>query len=667
MNNGRIFIDFETQSEADLQQVGAWVYSQHPSTDIIVMCWKIRYKEFMGETDTLVGTWHPGDPFPEEVDLAIRAHYELEAHNYSFELGIWENIGRPRYGFPLVFPKQWRDTMAVAHYYALPGKLESLCRALGMPGKDPRGGRLISKYCKLHLKTAVREIPPEVLLEFDEYCMGDVLAEERVSDFLGDLPERELPAFYLDQTVNLRGLLLDAEGIEAATAIVDQRSEELTEAFRAITGLNPSQGIKLKQWFIDNGLAVDNLQASYLEDLADSGNIPAGLLREAVRIRLAINKASTKKLDAMSRHRGPDGRARWQARYHGAQTGRDTGSGFQPLNLNRGFEDVEPDQLVRDIHTRSPAFLDALYGDAMEAVGKASRHWITPAPGHRILAGDFVSIEAVVLACLAGEEWKVEAFRSGAKIYEMMADEIYNLPPGTVTKKTHPTERQDGKTGELAFGYQGSLGAWLKFDSSGRHSDERILEINRIWRGKHPAIVAFWAGLEQAALQAMDGSAAGYRDIGFEVQDEWLSMILPNGKRIWYFDPEIKWKMPRWHSPETKEDCRSGACRCQSKPTLTYMAQKEGQWRRVDTYGGKLAENATQATAREYMNPSALAAEKAGYPVILKVYDEVVTEPAIGFGSVEEFCDILRNAPGREWAAGWPIGVDAWEGGRYKK
>lgn len=83
-------------------------------------------------------------------------------------------------------------------------------------------------------------------------------------------------------------------------------------------------------------------------------------------------------------------------------------------------------------------------------------------------------------------------------------------------------------------------------------------------------------------------------------------------------------------------------------------------------------ENATQAVSREYLMPSVHAVKKAGYPVILKVYDEVVSEAPIGFGSKAEFIDILKNAPGRDWARTddgqpWPIGVDAFESQRYKK
>lgn len=592
-----ITLDKETKSYADLPKVGAWAYSEDLTTDVICSCW--------GIDDQPIQEWWPeqyhkhGEPQgdTDELFYAIRHGELIEAHNVAFERSIWQNIMGPHYGWPLPKPEQWRDTMAVACYYALPAKLEKLAHVLGFQGKDPEGGRLITKYSKLYLKTAKKDIPKNDFLKFVEYCKQDVRIEQSVSDFLGDLPKRELEAFLADQRMNMRGLYLDIEGIEAATRVMDQRSEQLRREFRKITGLNPTQRDKVMGWFEDNGLKLDNMQADYLEDLLENppmegspvGDLGQGELRRAIEIRLAINKASTKKLDAMSRQRGKDKRARFQVRYHGALTGRPTGSGFQPLNLNRGYEDVEPEQLVRDIMYEDARWLDSIYGSATDAIAKASRHWIMAEPGNRILAGDFVSIEAVILACLAGEEWKIEAFKQGVKIYEHMADKIYNFDPGTVTKETHPQERQDGKTGELAFGYQGALGAWLKFDNSGRHSDERIIEICKSWRKEHPSIVKFWYGLQDAAIEAvLSDKETSYRQIGFEVVDEWLTMILPNGKRLWYWKPEIRAARSRWCKPAEYKDCAEGLCDHEPVPQLSYMAQKEGQWKRVKTYGGKL-------------------------------------------------------------------------------
>lgn len=694
----RITFDFETRSEADLTQVGAWAYSEHPSTEVICAAWGID-RDPIQSWDMRQRHVTPG---LEALFKEISNGAGLEAHNVAFERSIWTNVCVKRMGWPLPPDDCWRDTMAVASYYALPAKLDSLARALGFQGKDSDGGRLITRYSKLHLKTARREIPDADIEAFVRYCRQDVRIEQSVSDYLGDLPERELPVFQLDQKINLRGLHLDLDGIENATAILEQRAGELTGEFLLLTGVNPTQNQKIIAWAADQGVVLENLQKDYLSDLLEEDNLGQGPVRRAIQIRLDINKASTKKLDAMARQRGADGRARFQVRYHGAATGRWTGTGFQPLNLNRGFgDDVAPEDLVRAISYRDPRWLDCLYGSAMDAVAKASRHWIQAQHGRKIVAGDFVSIEAVLLACLAGEDWKVQAFAEKKPVYEIMGCKIHGMPEalaielGKKFKEAYPAERQDGKTGELAFGYQGALGAWLKFDDSGRHSDERIIEICKSWRAAHPMIVQFWRDLEDAAVKAVQNGPAFdrsgrcvhepvmVRQIGFQMVDEMLSMILPNGKRIWYFKPQLRMVMPRWHEPGPEigedglilrdasgepilNDCALGTCRCRPRPQVSYMAQKEGQWKRVTTYGGKLAENATQATSREVLVPAMLRAEAAGYPIILSVYDEIVAEPPLDFGSEKEFSAIMAKSPG-EWAAGWPIMVDGWEGDRYRK
>ena len=665
-----ITIDVETQSEADLIKVGAWAYSQHPSTDMICVCWK--------EDDRDMGEWWPGrnkdDRMPADLAEGLVHRQQLvEGHNISFEKSCWFNILQTRYGWWLPRPERWRDTMAVAAYMGMPLGLDKLVKALGYTGKDPEGSRLITKYSKLHLKTAQREIPDVDFFKFVDYCKDDVLLECSISDYLGDLPEDELEYFLLDQKINERGIYLDLHGIECASFIVDTRSADLRKEFNDLTGFNPTQDKVFKSWLKGNGFTFENLQKAHIQEELDN-DFPQGPSRSALELRLKINKASTKKLDAMARNVGTDGRARFQTRYHGAFTGRNTGAGFQPLNLSRGFDgdEVPPEQLVHNIRKRDAKWLDVLYGDAMDAVAKSTRHWIRSEAGCTIYAGDFVSVEAVLLSCLAGEEWKIEAFRNKVKIYELMADKIYNLPPGTVNKIDFPVERQDGKTGELAFGYQGALGAWLKFDSSGRHTDERILEICRAWRKEHPNIVEFWGALERAAKRAIKYkgticSAGPF--ISFQYVDDWLSMIAPDGKRIWYYKAYTRKNVrPHWHKPRENEDCLVGECDCGYTSKIMYMSYKEGHWKWVSTYGGKFSENATQMTSRQVLKPAVTRAENGGYPVILTVYDEVVSEVPDGFGSQEEFEELLLPQPGDiAYEYGWPISVDAWTGKVYKK
>lgn len=680
-----ITIDFETKSYADLQKVGAWAYSEDPTTDTICACWGIDNQP--------VQEWWPDKNADSEIpfDLYHAMYYagdEVEAHNVSFERSIWTNVLARKYGWPIPNDDAWRDLMAVACYYALPAKLDRLAYALKFEGKDPEGSRLISKYSKLYLKTAKLEIPQADFDKFVRYCVKDVQIEQSISDYLGDLPARELPIFRLNQEVNLRGLHLDLEGIKAAADVVDKYSAELANEFSALTNVNTTQREKARLWFRDNGLELDNMQNEYLEEVLKEDEavvVPIGT-RRALELYIESNRASTRKLTAMASQRGLDGQARFQTRYHGAATGRETASGFQVLNLARGYDDVDPDQLVRDVMYRDPQWLRLLYGNPLQAVSKATRHWIKSRPGKRIIAGDFVSIEAVVLACLAGEEWKVKAFADRHPIYEIMGAKIHGLDPALALdknfKRLYPAERFDGKTGELAFGYQGALKAWLNFDSSGRHTDERILDICRAWRNEHPMIKAMWYGLERAAIDCVQTRRfTSYREIGFELVDDWLSMLLPDDKRIWYFDPQLRSGMPPWHTPQFSDKnhynefgerdgtelnpCYLGTCDCKPRPYLTYMAQKIGQWKRVSTYGGKLTENATQATARQILFPAALRIKAAGYPIILTVYDEIVTEVDEGFGSAEDFKRIMMEVP--PFATNWPINASVWEGTRYKK
>ena len=683
-----IILDFETRSYADLGKVGAWNYSLDPTTEIIVMAYLIDADDY----SDAIRRWEPGDALdPDDLFHAIKAGLPVEAHNVSFEEAIWQNVMVARHGWPEIPGDNWRDTMASACYLALPAGLDKLSAALGGKGKDPEGSRLISRYSKLYNKSATKDITHEDMEKWRGYVTDDVAQEAGIGDYLGCLPERELAIFLLDRRVNRRGLYLDVDGIAAASAIVDQRSAELSARFREITGFNPTQGAKVQGWLAEQGFPLPNLQKDTIQDAlkddeaADAVEVEPGFyelepadeampdnVREALTLKLAVSKASTRKLDAMARNAGPDGRARNQTRYHGATTGRSTGMGIQPLNLVRGFEDVPPELLVQDIMRRDAEYLDLAYGDAMDAISKASRHWIQAGFGAKLMAADFVSVEAVILACLAGEQWKIDAFRNKEKIYERMGDKIYGFPTGTVTKRTHPLERQDGKIGELAFGYQGALGAWRGFDKSDRHSDERVIEICKAWRKEHPATVTLWAEYQRCMMHALahPGSIPEYRGVRFQKTDEWLTIRLLNGKRLWYFDPQFREQMPAWHKPKEKEDCKAGTCDCRPQMAVTYMSMKGGRWRRVSTYGGKITENVVQAHSREILESVKLnldATPEFKDTIILSVYDEIVAEVPEGRAgaTLDRFIELMGYK--EDWYADWPIGVDGWAGTYYRK
>ena len=216
-----ITLDVETKSYADLPKVGAWNYSLDPTTDVICLYYQIIYQ---GSFEPAIEGWWPGDLIPNELQIAIKSGLPIEAHNAAFEEAIWYNVLMPKYGFCDIHPDQWRDTMATACYLALPAGLDRLSVALGGTGKDPEGGRLITKYSKLSLKTAKPDIPPEDKKKWGIYCADDVAQEGGIGDFLGDLPPRELEIFQRNRRINRRGIYLDLDGIASASKIVDQRS-----------------------------------------------------------------------------------------------------------------------------------------------------------------------------------------------------------------------------------------------------------------------------------------------------------------------------------------------------------------------------------------------------------------------------------------------------------
>src|SRR5690606_2917922 len=89
------------------------------------------------------------------------------------------------------------------------------------------------------------------------------------------------------------------------------------------------------------------------------------------------------------------------------------------------------------------------------------------------------------------------------------------------------------------------------------------------------------------------------------------------------------------------------------------------KWGPVYGYGGLWTENVVQAIARDLAAGAMERLEEAGYRPILSVHDEVLSEPEIGHGSVEEYLDIMRDSP--DWANGLPVAAEGWEGNRYRK
>lgn len=300
--------------------------------------------------------------------------------------------------------------------------------------------------------------------------------------------------------------------------------------------------------------------------------------------------------------------------------------------------------------------IDLFYGPPMSVISDCLRGFIVASEGREFIGCDFSAIEARVLAWLAGEEKVLEVFRTHGKIYEAAAADIYSVPLESVTKD----QRQIGKVAELALGYGGGVRA---FQSMARNfgvkvTDAKADEIKVRWRAAHHGIVGYWSQIECAAINAVQqpgtqiSAGQGPCCITFKTAGSFLWCRLPSGRVLSYPYPKIEDVETPWG---------------QMKPALTYMGEDTytRKWSRLKTYGGSLAENVTQAVARDLLAEAMLRLEARGYPIVLHVHDEVLTETRIGFGSVEEVESVSCELP--PWARGLPMAAEGWKGIRYQK
>ncbi|HWU70795.1 MAG TPA: hypothetical protein VN017_05525, partial [Pseudoxanthomonas sp.] len=313
---------------------------------------------------------------------------------------------------------------------------------------------------------------------------------------------------------------------------------------------------------------------------------------------------------------------------------------------------------VEDViaHFDRPDYLRILHGDPMPLVSDCLRGMLVAAPGHGFVCCDYSNIEGRVLAWLACEEWKLQAFRdfdagTGADLYLLAYAKGFRC--GIDDAKPF---RQVGKVMELALGYGGGVGAFqtMARGYGVKVTDARADELKHAWRSAHEYVVKFWGDLERAAIRAVrEGGIHRAGPIAFRVSGSFLWCQLPSKRVLCYPYPQLQDKETPWGKVVQQ---------------LTYMSVNgvTRKWERCGTYGGSLAENVTQAVARDILVAGMRACEAAGYPVVMHVHDEVVAEvPLSAAKSVDEMATVMSNGP--HWAAGLPVSATGWSGRRYRK
>lgn len=649
----RIHIDIETYCDLDIKKVGAYKYVEHDSFELLLFAYAID------NHPVEVVDVASGDFIPKDV-LSILSNPNVI--KYAFNANF-ERIGLKKAGYDVPL-EQWGCTSVKSSYCGLPLGLERSSKAVGVPedkAKLRTGKALIRYFCMPCKPTKTngfrtRNLPhhdPVKWADFKDYNANDVEAERYIHEQLESytIPETERKLYLLDQQINDRGVLLDIPFAKTALQLYAEDKAASIKEMKALTGLeNPNSVTQLKKWLSKamqktiKSLAKDSIKP--LLEITDSGAV-----RRVLKLRQNISKTSIKKYDAMLRSACKDNRGRGFIQFYGAgRTGRWAGRIVQPQNLKRNY--IQPIAEVRvDIAKNNYSYAAMLY-DIPEVLSQLIRTGFIAGEGNTLAAADFSAIEARVVAWLAAEKWRLDVFNGDGKIYEASAAKMFSVPIESVTKGSDL--RYKGKIAELALGYGGAVGAMKTMGGEAMGlSEAEMKRIVKRWRASNRQIVDLWADCERCAMKAMQlGRKVKSKNklLIYDYDNMYLTILLPSGRKLFYREPSITTN--KW-----------GRAAIQYKGT----DQITGQWSNVQTYGGKLLENITQAIARDLLCEAMLALDDEGYKIVIHVHDEAVLEIPIK-GSPEEL-EVICEIMGRpiHWAKGLPLNADGYLTPFYKK
>lgn len=643
-------IDLETYSDVDLPNCGVYRYVEG---DFHILLFAYAFDD----EETKCVDMACGEQLPAEVVDAI--------HNENIIKSAWnaqfERICLSKYFGTQLSPDSWQCTMVWAASLSLPLKLATAAQALKTAQqKDAVGERLI-RYFSLPCKPTktnggrTRNLPehaPEDWKLFKSYCIQDVETERDIRRRLEKFPllPQEWDYYHMDQRINDRGILIDKELVQQAIICNMAMSEEMTKRAYALTGLeNPNSVSQLKGWLEERGIEVDSLGkknvASLITDL--DKHSADGEALDMMKLRLQMAKSSVKKYQAAERYICTDGRAHGLFQFSGAnRTQRWAGRGIQLQNLPQNH--ISTLNEARDL-VKLGCFdmIEVLYGNTPDILSQLIRTMLIPKPGCEFIVADFSAIEARVLAWLAGEQWRLDAFQRGEDIYCASASQMFGVP--VVKHGINGELRQKGKVAELACGYSGGSGALISMGAldMGLKEDE-LPEIISSWRDANPEIVKFWYAVEKAAIETVkDHNDRSVGRIGFRFSANTLWIVLPSGRRLAYIKPKL-------------QPNRFG------RMALTFEGLgANNKWVRGETYSGKLTENITQATARDLLAEAMHRMELAGLDIVGHVHDEVILEVPKRQYTVDDVCNIMNQNP--RWAGGLPLSSAGYTGNYYYK
>lgn len=623
---------------------------------------------------------------------------------------------------------KWRDTMVQAYAHSLPGSLDLLCDICGVDTDKKKlktGNDLIRLFCmprpaNQKLRRATRETHPKEWAEFIEYGKQDIISMREVHKKLPkwNYPNNtnELALWHLDLAINDRGVQVDTELAEGAILAIDKAQIELRRRTDEMTDGEVNSATQrdkmLAHLLAQYGVELPDMRKATVERRMNDPELPQGL-RDLLAVRLEASMTSTSKYQSLMRSVSSDRRLRGTLQFMGAhRTGRWAARNFQPQNLRR------PDTVLIQKEMRSLEYnknialqyneigaaaikngtADLIFSNVMGLTGNLVRGAIIAGSGKKLTIADLANIEGRGLAYLAGEDWKLKAFRDydtvistdtkgkpirkGPDLYKVAYARSFGVKLETVTDE----QRQLGKVQELALGYEGGVGAFVTMAITYKMDLDEIAKavgeadikpsircdalnfwdwavdekrtlglskevfiacdiLKRGWRAAHPETVSFWKDVKNNVINAITtpGTTFDCRKLKMRCDGAWLRIQLPSGRHLCYFSPKF-------------EDDQ-----------ISYMGvnQISRKFDRLKSYGGKFVENITQGFARDVLAYNMPAIDKAGFPLVLSIHDELLTERADGPDRHQELESLMTV--NLAWSKGLPLAAEGFDTYRYRK
>lgn len=652
-------VDLETFSSVNLGKCGVYKYAESDDFEILLFGYSVDGSEVQ------VVDLAQGETIPEVVlsaltdetvtKWAFNAQFERVClSRYLRDKGINVNPGQTGKSEGLFLnPCSWHCTMIWSATLGLPMSLESVGTVLGLDKQKLTSGKNLIKYfCLPCNPTKVNGgrtrnkyfHDKEKWEQFKSYNKRDVEVEMSIQEKLSRFPVPDFlwQEFYLDQTINDRGIEIDPLFVESAIKLDLEVKTHLVDELKHITGLeNPNSVLQMRSWLKEHGLEMESLGK---KEVAKELKTVSKELAEVLRLRQQLAKSSVKKYTAMKNAACMDYRERGMFRFYGAnRTGRFAGRLVQLQNLPQNhLPDLEEARsLVKQGNVEA---LEMLYEDIPDTLSQLIRTAFVPRIGFKFIVADFSAIEARVLAWLACEKWRMRVFAEGKDIYCSSASQMFGVPVEKHGVNGHL--RQKGKIAELALGYGGSVGALKAMGAldMGVREDE-LQPLVDAWRSSNPMVTTLWWDVDRAVKQCVhEHVSVRTHNIVFTYKSGFLIIKLPSKRCLYYVKPRV-------------EENKYGG------ESVTYEGVgSTKKWERLESYGPKFVENITQAIARDILLYAMQTLKE--YRIVAHVHDEAIIETDKNV-SVQSVCELMGRTP--PWAEGLVLRADGYECEFYKK